>query len=100
VRACPGPLYNRYGDGGFVIWFVPETPVFLDSRQDPYPLRFVLDAVADDARGAYEATFARHGIRCALLPPGWPTSERLLRAGWRPSYADDAWLVLVPPGAP
>src|SRR5262249_10990592 len=38
VRACPEPLYNHYNQGGFLIWFLPEKPVFVDSRQDPYPL--------------------------------------------------------------
>ena len=44
VRACDGPLYNHYDQGGYLIWFVPEKPVFVDGRQDPYPLEHVLAA--------------------------------------------------------
>ena len=36
ARACDGPLYNHYDDGGTLIWFLPEKPVFIDGRQDPY----------------------------------------------------------------
>lgn len=99
IGACPGPLYNRYGDGGFVVWFAQRTPVFIDSRQDPYPLPFVLDAVAREARGDYAELFARHGIRCAFLPRESPTLPRLRSDGWRTRFADDHWAVLVPPRA-
>jgi hypothetical protein len=99
LRACPGPLYNRYGDGGYVIWFVPETPVFIDSRQDPYPVDFVIDAVRNDGRATYREMFARHGIGCALLPHDSTTLPRLREDGWRERSADGAWTVLVPPGA-
>ena len=34
---CPGRLYNRYDDGGYVIWFAKDKKVFIDSRQDPFP---------------------------------------------------------------
>lgn len=96
LRACPGPLYNRYGDGGYVIWFVPETPVFVDSRQDPYPVQFVIDAVRADVLGDVKALFARHGLRCALSSPDSTTVPRLREMGWRPSYADDEWVVMIP----
>jgi hypothetical protein len=97
VGACPGPLYNRYNDGGYLIWFAPETKVFIDSRQDPYPVDFVLDAVSNEARGTYRDMFARHGVRCALLPLASPTLSRLRQDGWHDRFADETWAVLVPP---
>jgi hypothetical protein len=99
VAACPGPLYNRYNEGGYLIWFAPRTKVFIDSRQDPYPLDFVLDAVGNEARGTYREMFARHGVRCALLPLSSPTLPRLREDGWRDRFTDDRWAVLVPPDA-
>jgi hypothetical protein len=98
VGACPGPLYNRYNEGGYLIWFAPATKVFIDSRQDPYPLDFVLDAVGSEARGTTRELFARHGVRCALLPLASPTLPRLQADGWRPRFSDETWTVLVPPG--
>jgi hypothetical protein len=98
VRACPGPLYNRYGEGGFLIWLTPERPVFLDSRQDPYPRGFVRDALEIEAEGDFSAMFARHGVRCAFLPASSPTLPRLRDAGWLTLFSDDTWTVLAAPG--
>src|SRR6185295_18011284 len=44
---CDGNLYNRYDEGGYLIWFAPRHKVFLDGRQDPYPpalIRAQMDA--------------------------------------------------------
>ena len=97
VGACPGPIYNRYNEGGYLIWFAPETKVFIDSRQDPYPIDFVLDAVGNEARGTYREMFARHGIRCAFLPLTSPTLPALRADGWRDRFTDESWAVLTPP---
>jgi len=43
LRACPDALYNHYNEGGYLIWLLPERKVFVDSRQDPYPLSFLLE---------------------------------------------------------
>jgi hypothetical protein len=100
VRACPGPLYNRYNEGGYLIWLAPERPVFLDSRQDPYPADFVEEALRIEERGDYAATFARFGVRCAILPDDSPTRPQLVRDGWTTRFSDDKWAVLAAPGTP
>jgi hypothetical protein len=100
VRACPGPLYNRYNEGGYLIWLAPQRPVFLDSRQDPYPAEFVEAALRIEERGDYAATFARFGVRCALLPGDSPTRPRLARDGWTLRFKDQNWAVLAAPGTP
>jgi hypothetical protein len=97
VRGCPGPLYNRYYDGGFLIWFVPEQRVFVDSRQDPYPLPLLLDQVGIEEGGAYRPVFDRYGMRCAFLPAGAPLGARLGADGWQTRYRDERWTVLVAP---
>lgn len=68
ARACPEPIYNRFYDGGFLIWFVPDHPVFIDNRQDPYPSAFIRETTAVDTGAPYRALFDRFGIRCAFLP--------------------------------
>jgi len=97
VRACPGHLYNRYDDGGYLTFFVPERPVFIDSRQDPYPRDFVAAHVRDEARGAFSDTFARWNVACAFLPPSSPTVVGLRAAGWSTRFADPRWVVLERP---
>jgi hypothetical protein len=99
VRACPGRLYNRYNEGGFLIWFVPERPVFIDSRQDPYPHDFVMAAGLASLDAKPQALIARWGLRCALLPKASTTIAPLAADGWRATYSDDAWTVLAAPDA-
>jgi len=98
TRACSGPLYNQYGDGGTLIWFVPEKPVFVDGRQDPFPLPFLLDAVEiEGGRKPYRPMFDRFGIQCAFLPSDAGTADQLLKDGWQPRFRDEKWIVLEAP---
>ena len=95
VDACPGNLYNRYDDGGFFIWFTPAQRVFLDGRQDPYPVQLIQDHRTTEAVGAYRDIFHRFGIRCAALPSSSVTAVSLLHAGWHPTARDGGWIVLT-----
>jgi hypothetical protein len=100
VRACPDALYNHYNEGGYLMWFVPERKVFIDSRQDPYSLPFLLEhGRVESGKAPYEPLFARWNIRCAFLNVDSPTVKRLEAAGWRQRFRDDKWAVLVEPGA-
>lgn len=97
VRACPDPLYNRWDEGGFLIWFAPDRKVFIDGRQDPYPPELVAAHIRAEVDGEYESLFARFGIRCAFLPNSSPVATRLLEAGWGRRYDRAPWLVLARP---
>ena len=99
MRACDGPLYNQYDEGGYLIWFVPEKPVFVDNRQDPYPLAH-LRAQLDVQWGSapYRPLFERWGIRCAFLPAASSTAAALTGDGWVTRYRDDRYVVLATPG--
>jgi hypothetical protein len=98
LRACPGPLYNHYDDGGFLIWFAPERPVFVDSRQDPYPLDLLLEHEAVERRQrSYRPLFARYGIRCAFLPKESPTVKALAADGWATRFLGRRYAVLAAP---
>ena len=97
VRACPAPLYNRYDEGGYLIWFAPEKPVFVDGRQDPYPLPFLADVVAVEQGGPHQALFDRWRIGCAFLPADAALAGKLRGEGWRVSFANARWTVLLRP---
>lgn len=97
IRDCGGPLYNRYNEGGYLIWFVPEVPVFIDSRQDPYPAALLSADIAVEKTGDYQALFSRYAIRCAALPPASPVAKRAVAAGWRATYRDETWVILEAP---
>jgi hypothetical protein len=94
VRACPGRVYNRFDDGGYLIWFVPDVPVFVDNRQDPYRLTFLQEHLRREQSGGFEPVFAEYSLSCAFLPPYSPTARHLLAAGWRIAASDSNWLVL------
>lgn len=97
ARACTGPLYNRYDDGGYLEWFAPDLEVFVDSRLDPYPLPFLRAHFAAEASGDQSAAITQWGLRCAVLPPGSPSTEWFRSAGWVTLADDGRWVVL---GAP
>ncbi len=94
IRSCRPRLYNTYPDGGPLIWFVPEQPVFIDSRQDQYPVPLVQAASRVEATGDYRALFADWRINCAALPPKSPTVAALRRDGWHERFRDGSWVVL------
>lgn len=100
VAGCPGQVWNGYNEGGFLIWFVREKPVFVDSRYFPYPREIVACTGEGDDPAAEAALFSRLGIACAALPPSSSAAAYLQSLGWRPRYADPQWLVLQRPNAP
>ena len=58
-----------------LIWFAPEKPVFVDGRQDPYPLPFLLEVIAvESAAAPYRPLFDR-GAFAARSCPSTPTSR-------------------------
>lgn len=95
LRACRGNLYNRYDEGGYLIWFAADHRVFLDGRQDPYPVDLVKEQVRVESTGDFEQLFRRYDIRCAYLPADSPVSVRLARAGWKTLFRDARWAVLA-----
>ena len=100
IEACPGPLYNHYNDGGFLIWFTPDRPVYVDGRQDPYPVHFMLESAdVEKERKPYRPVFARWGIRCAFLGAKSPIAKALASDGWRQRFSDEDWVVYEAPAA-
>ena len=98
IAACDGPLYNRYDEGGYIIWFLKGRPVFMDSRQDPFPEEMVLDQIRLEATGDYEPTFRRHAITCALTPENSVLARNLNEDGWHRAPAGPGWSVYSAPG--
>jgi hypothetical protein len=96
LRGCRGNLYNRYDEGGYLIWFAPEHKVFLDGRQDPYPVDLVKEQVRVETSGDFASLFQRYDIRCAYIPDDSLVNTRLLESGgWTPLFRDASWAVLA-----
>jgi hypothetical protein len=105
VKACdyirehklPEPLFNNYEWGGFVIWYLPDYPVAMDTRHEIYGeeanLRYFKITNGEMPLGA-ELHFAYAGS--VIVPSNSPMAIGLA-AGPRftPVYRDDVALVLV-----
>ena len=97
IRQCQAPIYNGYNEGGVLVWFVPGQPVFIDSRQDPYPVALVQAHRQAERSGDYGPLFARYGIHCAVFHAGSEGPPRLAAHGWHERFRDGQWVVLDPP---
>jgi hypothetical protein len=99
LQECPETIYNRYDEGGYLIWFVPERRVFIDSRQDPYPVELMREHIRVETTGDYGELFARYSIRCAFIPRETVLARRLSADGWFRLYQDAWWVVMTSPHA-
>jgi hypothetical protein len=95
LQRCPDNLYNRYDEGGYLLWFAANRRVFLDGRQDPYPPPLIVDQLQIEHTGEYTPTFDRYQIHCAYLPISSPVATRLASVGWTTLYRDREWVVLA-----
>ncbi|MGE5245441.1 MAG: hypothetical protein ACM3SQ_14550 [Betaproteobacteria bacterium] len=100
IRSCPGRLYNRYDEGGYLIWFMRDRKVFIDNRQDPFPEDLVLQHIRVEQTGDYRAMFDRYDIDCSLTPAGSPLAVHLRQDGWNDLGGTPAWRVYRRPDAP
>jgi hypothetical protein len=94
LESCSGNLYNRFDEGGYLIWFAPQRRVFIDSRYLPYTDDFIKAHVRIEQSGNADEAFRRYDIRCAYVPAGSSVGTRLRNAGWKTLYQDARWSVL------
>jgi hypothetical protein len=96
IRDCGAPLYNTYGDGGVLIWFVPEQKVFIDNRQDPYPLDVLRINRAAELEGRFADLEQRFAPRCTAVAAASAIAAQLSGdSSWQRRYADAQWVVYV-----
>jgi len=99
----PGPLYNHFNPGGYLIWSLPEYPVGLDGRTNLYGEERLLRAFgtwAGEEGWDRDPELLAAGV--VLAPKKLGKSEvpltGLLRAAtdrWRIAYEDDVAVVFV-----
>jgi hypothetical protein len=99
VDGCPGRLYNRYDEGGYLIWFMKHRRVFMDSRQDPFPAEMIVAHIDVERSGDYQALFTRYDIGCSLSLQTSPLAQALRRDGWFEADAGGSWRVYHRPGS-
>ena len=94
----PGPMYNTYGYGGYLIWALPEQKVFIDGRGDLYEdggafLQYV--EVANLKPAAFTVLRA-NGIQSCLLDRKEPLATVLAaHPDWEQRYSDGVSVLFV-----
>jgi hypothetical protein len=82
--------------GGYIIWAMPSSPVYIDGRIDMYGDKFVKEHL-DITRGRIEwqQPFERYKVEIAILRTGSVLSRELQSSrDWRLLYRDDMAVVL------
>ncbi len=93
----PGPLYNEFGWGGYLLYAWPGLPVFIDGQTDFYGEALTQEYVRLRAlRPDWKSLLEKHGIRWILIPPNAPLAEGLrLHSDWTSFYADSVAVAFV-----
>jgi len=93
VRENPpqGNMLNAYNWGGYLMYALPEYPVFVDGRTDLYGDQFLADYLRA-ARGGdnWRDMVDQYAIGWVLVETGSGLANNLLNEpGWRLAYSDD-----------
>jgi hypothetical protein len=96
---APGPMYNTYGFGGYLVWSMgPEHKVFLDGRGDVYERGGVLADylhIADLKPGAF-TVLQHYGIQSCLLERDEVLATALGNSPeWKKVYSDQLSALFV-----
>lgn len=89
-----GRIFNSYNWGGYLIWELPEYPVFVDGRTDLFGDEIIgewMDIV--QAGEGWQAKLDQWQINLVLLEPDRPVVVHLAEAGWQLLYADEGAVV-------
>jgi len=88
----PGPIYNRYGWGGYLIYqLYPEYRVYIDGRADVYGDAFFTEAMkVYDGVGNWKEPLDRYGIQTVIIDTNVALSTALRNDNeWSNVYEDD-----------
>jgi hypothetical protein len=85
-----GNMLNEYVYGGYLIWALPEHPVFVDGRSDVFEETGVLGEFADWAtlRSDPANLLDKYDIRFCLLAHQSPMAKVMPLLGWTAVYSD------------
>jgi hypothetical protein len=100
-KKLPGPIYNRYGWGGYLIRRLHgEYRVYIDGRADVYGDKFMYEAFNTyDGGNGWGESLDRFAIRTVLIAPDVPLAS-LLRSDeqWQKVYEDQQAVIFTRSG--
>ena len=98
AKGLPGPIYNRYGWGGYLIYHLyPSYRVYIDGRADVYGDAFFAESVKiydglDDGKNSFD----RYGIKTVFIAPDAALATRLKAdSNWQMVYQDDQAIIFT-----
>jgi hypothetical protein len=88
-------VFNEYAWGGYMVWFLRQTPVFVDGRTDLFGDEIIGEWITVVQGGeGWETTLEHWQVDIALLDPGRPVVPLLIETGWEVLYRDDQAILL------
>ena len=98
VHQPEGRLFNSYNWGGYLLWTLPEYPVFIDGRADLYgdDILNQWHAVVNADKDALPL-LDQWDVKVVLLEPDWPIIEVLKSNGWKVEFEDEQAVILIHP---
>ena len=102
---CTGNVFNHYDFGGYLIWKLPGTKVYIDGRMPSWRdangrayMEHMSDIMSKPA--AIRQEFAQYDIRCAVLTPGDEIAVDTLKADhWQQKTQSTQEILLVKPAS-
>lgn len=94
----PGPMFNSYNWGGYLLFARPAAPVFVDGRTDLYGDAFLTDDYLKTATGGndWRETLDSYGIRLVVVEAGSGLARALRdESGWSLDYEDEQAVVFT-----
>lgn len=86
-----GPMFNSYNWGGYLMFMLPDEPVFVDGRTDLYGDEFLTNTYLRTATGGdgWRETLDRYGVRLVVVEAGSGLARQLrVEPGWSLDYED------------
>jgi hypothetical protein len=95
-----GRMFNSYNWGSYLLWNLPDQPVFVDGRTDLYDDEILGQYLAvAGAQPGWRDVLDKWGIRMVFLEPTTPILEILTAEGWTVYYRDSQATILIRPGS-
>jgi hypothetical protein len=97
ARGYPGPLYNHFNWGGYLIWRLPHLPVAMDGRTNVYGDARIMRAVATwTGKPGWDTDAELAAARVVIASVDWPLAALLrLDTRFKLAYEDAVAAVFV-----
>jgi hypothetical protein len=90
----PGRLFNSYNWGAYLLWALPEYPVFVDGRTDLYNDEVIGEWLrVARAEEGWQEVLDKWDVNLILVEPTTPLVARLEVDGWQSLYSDEVAVV-------